>query len=499
MYPRTAALPGKWSCALGIFLGLAFSASAHERQCRDIDRVLLLSVDGLHAVDLERYIALHPHSNLARLAGSGVTYTAASAAKPSDSFPGLLAIVTGGTPVSTGVYYDNAYDRGYCPPGSGCSTHGTEVVFDESIDINQDLLDAGGGIDVAKLPLDPKRGNAPVYPHDYLRVNTLFEVVKATGRRTAWSDKHPAYDIVNGPSGHGVDDLYTPEINNAANPTGNVMLTEAYDDLKVAAILNEIGGWDHAGKKRVGVPAVFGMNFQAVSVGEKLVGYVDGSGEPSPALENALDHTDNSLGLMIKELEKRRLSESTVIILSAKHGQSPIDPAKRHIVSDKIIPGIVEGVMPGLLAKATEDDVALLWLTDASKAPQVAKALRDNAATADIQEVLEGQSLQLMFPNPKKDSRAPDLIVLPNQGVIYAKPTATKTAEHGGFSLDDVNVPILISNPRWDSEKIKTPVQTTQIAPTLLKLLRINPRRLQAVVAEHVSVLPGIQYAEERD
>lgn len=459
-----------------------------------IDRILLLSIDGMHAVDLERYVNLHPQSSLGRMASSGITYTGASASKPSDSFPGLLAIVTGGTPASTGVYYDNSYDRDLCPAGSGCSTHGTEVVYDESLDINQDSLDAGGGIDVAKLPLDPKRGNAPVYPHDFLRVNTLFEVIKQSGRRTAWADKHPAYDIVNGPSGKGVDDLYTPEINNASNPTGDVGLTEAYDDLKVTAVLNEIDGWDHAGKKHVGVPAVFGMNFQAVSVGEKLVGYADGSGDPSAALANALDHTDHSLGLMLEELKKRRLLESTIIILTAKHGQSPIDPAKRHIVNQNIIPGIVNGVQAGLLAKATQDDVALLWLTDATKSPAVAKALRDNAGTAEIQEVLEGASLQLMFPNPKKDSRVPDLVVLPNKGVIYAKPTASKVAEHGGFSSDDVNVPILIFHPDWNGMTIKTPVRTAQIAPTLLKLLGLNPLKLRAVVEEHVAVLPGIEF-----
>ena len=200
---------------------------------------------------------------MAKLVGMGTAYTSASAAKPSDSFPGLLAMVTGGTPISTGVYYDVSYDRNLSAAGSACATHGTEVAFDESIDINQDSLDGGGGIDVNKLPLDPKHGNTPVYHHDFLRVNTIFEVAKSAGLRTAWSDKHPAYDIVNGPSGHGVDDLYSPEIDNAASPKDHVNKVEGYDDLKVTAILNEIDGMDHTGKKHVGVPAIFGMNFQA--------------------------------------------------------------------------------------------------------------------------------------------------------------------------------------------------------------------------------------------
>src|SRR5260370_4113821 len=99
-------------------------------------QVLLISIDGLHAVDLERFIAGHPASTLARLAHMGTRYTEASASKPSDSYPGLLAIVTGGSPRSTGVYYDDSYDRRLSPPGSNCSTRGTEVVYDESIDLN---------------------------------------------------------------------------------------------------------------------------------------------------------------------------------------------------------------------------------------------------------------------------------------------------------------------------------------------------------------------------
>ena len=45
-----------------------------------------------------------------------------------------------------------------------------------------------------------------------IRVNTVFEVVKAAHLPTAYSEKRPAYDFLNGPSGKGVDDLYTPEI-----------------------------------------------------------------------------------------------------------------------------------------------------------------------------------------------------------------------------------------------------------------------------------------------
>ena len=94
-------------------------------------------------------------------------------------------------------------------------------------------------------------------------------MVKQFGGRTAWADKHPAYDLVNGPSGRGVDDLFTPEITNVNgfDATVSVVCTAENDQLKVNGILNEIRGRRHDGTPGRGVPTVFGMNFQAGSVG----------------------------------------------------------------------------------------------------------------------------------------------------------------------------------------------------------------------------------------
>jgi Type I phosphodiesterase / nucleotide pyrophosphatase len=106
----------------------------------------LLSIDGFHENDLAGYVAQHPQSALAALVAHGAHYTNTASAMPSDSFPGLLAMLTGGTPKSTGVYYDDSYDRSLSPPGSNCATKGAEIVYDESIDKNPDAVDAGGGI-----------------------------------------------------------------------------------------------------------------------------------------------------------------------------------------------------------------------------------------------------------------------------------------------------------------------------------------------------------------
>ena len=461
-----------------------------------VSRVLLISVDGLHSVDLSNYVRTHPNSTLASLSQNGTTYTNATSSKPSDSFPGILALTTGGSPNSTGVWYDDSYDRSLSAPGSKCATKGAEIVYDQSLDKDPMALDGGGGIDPANLPLDPANGCTPVYPHQFLRVNTIFEVIHQAGKLTAWSDKHPAYELLNGPSGKGIDDLYTPEINsNNSAATASIQGVIAYDSIKVAAILNEIDGKDHTGKTNVGVPAILGMNFQAVSVGEKLTvgGYKDAQGTPTDNLATSLDFVDQSLGQMVNELKKQGLYNSTAIVISAKHGQSPINPKLYVKGGSKTIPNLVESVQTGIIAQNTQDDVALLWLADQTKTDQVVSKLQANQQQAFIQTILSGNSLKKIFNDPKKDPRVPDVIVLPNPGVIYTNSTS-KIAEHGGFSADDTNVALLISNPSLKPQTLQDAVTTTQVAPTILSLLGLDPTALQAVQMEKTTVLPGLAF-----
>jgi len=231
----------------------------------NVDRVLLISIDGMHAIDLTNCVQAATCPTLAALSGTGVTYTNALTTNPSDSFPGMVAQVTGGLPQTTGIWYDDHWRRDLSPAGSNCSTVGTEYNCAEPIDFDPNALDGGAsknngqGIGVNNLPLDPNNGCTPVYPHMVMRVNTIFEVIRAAGMRTAWSDKHPAYDILNGPSGTGVEDAYNPEINslvpmgtcngNGSNDwTKSICGVTTYDGYKVQAIINEIDGFDHTGK-----------------------------------------------------------------------------------------------------------------------------------------------------------------------------------------------------------------------------------------------------------
>ena len=461
------------------------------------EHVLLISVDGLHATDLSRYVAKHPQSTLAAWSAQGLTYTKAMTTMPSDSFPGLLSMITGGSPRSTGVWYDDAFGHDLANAKdcvAGRAAKGAEYDYSEAIDVeNKSMFTT---IDVSKLVVDPMKGCQPVYPHSLVRTNNIFEIVVAAGRTTAWADKHPAYDLVQGPSGSGVGDLFVPEITvpHGDDAAASVEATIAYDAIKVKAVVNELRGLDHTGEKKTAVPAVLGMNFQAVSVGQKLkgVGYLNAEGEPSPGLATELDAVDASLGSIKAALESEKLGDRTLVIVTAKHGQSPIDPAKRRIVDSKALKEAINSVGKEAIAGVTTDDVALIWLADKSKTNDVVGALEARRADLAIDKIVSGAELVANFGDPAKDPRVPDIIVQPVAGVIYTKPTATKIAEHGGGTQEDRNVALLISNPSFSPARVDQDVATTQIAPTILQVLGLDPEKLDAVKLEKTAILPAL-------
>ena len=492
-------LSGAASAALLSML-LSVGAGASQDAPVPIRHVLLVSVDGLHALDLRTFTQSHPASTLAALARRGIEYTEAHTVSPADSFPGLLALVTGGTPAATGVYYDVTYDRRLSPPGSDCRRFGTAVVYDESVDrpgtaAGEPVLDA------ARLPLDPQ-GCKPVYPHSYLRVNTVFEAIRQAGGYTAWIDKHPVYEIVNGPSGRGVADLYTPEIGadfnahadrNTDKITASITRTERYDASKVRALISEIMGFRHDGATPAPVPTIFGLNLQTINVAEKLAGYEDAQGHPSPRLTAALSYTDDMLGNIVDALRQHNLLDSTLVIVTAKHGNGPIDPRAIRRVDKGSLTRVVNEAAPGALAQMTTDQGALIWLRDQARTATVARALERERARLGIDHVLYGTPLTLYFPSPRTDPRTPDLVVIPKLGVIYTKAGDRKKAEHGGFLADDTNVALVVSNPHLSHAgvTINAPVFTTQVAPTILETLGISPLELQAVATQGTPLLPG--------
>jgi len=551
-------------------------------QSHKVKRVLLISIDGMHAVDYENCVASKTCPHLAALGATGVHYTRTTTSRPSDSFPGLMAIVTGGSPRTVGAFYDVAYDRVLAPPntmtgnglpGGTCNVNqinGTQTEYEEGNEIDQSKLNGGfpgystidGGvksIDPNKLIRDPFNNCKPVYSWNFVRTNTVFGVIHASGGYTAWSDKHAAYASVSGPTGtdqpSNLDDYYSPEVNSlqivlpglktaalnpqssfdcgALVPNGDDWTTDfdaikCYDQLKVNAIVNEIKGKTHLGSSNAPVPVIFGMNFQAVSVGQKLIepksatrtdantgGYEDAQGTPRPKMLAEIQFVDAAIGQMVDVLKHEGLFDSTTIIVTAKHGQSPIDPNRFFPIpgnsgNNGTPPsGIIGNLLPAVYSDPNnglglaEDDISQIWLADSSRTEDAVTALENASTAIGLGQIYFGASLNTIFNPPGVpenpgpccklreggDPRTPDVVVIPNVGVVYTG-NLKKQSEHGGFAWDDTNVMLLVSNPHIEAHAVDSFVETAQVAPTILKILGLSPSSLDAVRQEGTPVLP---------
>jgi hypothetical protein len=567
------------------------SVSAASPKKSGIKHVLLISVDGLHQSDLQWYVANHPSSVLAKLDRGGAEFSNAHTSVPSDSDPGGTALMTGGDPRATGAYYDVAYSHDVFPPGTTtCSgpAPGGNAIYDSPDDILNavpDLLNNGsgntfpsfdeggsiypGGIDTnpglimnltphpqsglnpATYPVDPTSCQ-PIMPWDWLQVNTIFQVIQNAGMRTAWSDKHAIYSSFNGPGSGGlsIDDFFAPEIDSQAVEPNGVpypqdddwahidAATKQYDGYKVQAVINELNGYDHSGQTKVGVPAILGMNFQAVSVAEKvdspgtitknpdgtytvgpkeLAGYLPGTTTPGPLLSGALDYVNAQLQRMVDTIKQDGLASSTAIIITAKHGQSPQNPLQLKRIPDGPIIDAINAAWTAqtndpnpLIVAGTDDDLWQSYLSVKTQdaADFVADYLWSHPATAHLYnndgvnrgtkqvshsglaQIYAGHGAADFFGVPYLDPRYPDVFGRVQVGVVYTG--GSKIAEHGGDNPADRGVPILVNAPTVKAGSNAQWVETTQVAPTILQLLGLDPNSLQAVQQEGTQVLPGI-------
>ena len=366
----------------------------------------------------------------------------------------------------------------------------------------------------------------------------MFEVAKAHGLHTAWSDKHAAYDLVNGPSGAGVDDLFAPEINSLVPGGGgddwtkDNLNTQFYDQLKVQAVINWAHGHDHDGTGSPGIPAIFGMNFQTVSTAQKLNfshysgdggtkglgGY--GNGAAGPVVAGALDFIDQQLGRIVAAVDP----EDTVVIVSAKHGQSPVDRTLLRLIDDSEVTGALNDALAkahpsttsALVAFSISDDGMLIWLSDRSaSATEFARHFLWNytphkAGGSDVngsfvnysgtvqhsglRRILAGEEAAEFIGVAQSDDRVPDVIGIAAVGTVYSSPIKIKKiSEHGGDARQDRHVPIVVWGAGVQHVRIHDRVETTQIAPTVLEALGLPPRELKAVELEHTEALPGIR------
>jgi hypothetical protein len=216
---------------------------------------------------------------------------------------------------------------------------------------------------------------------------------------------------------------------------------------------------------------------------------------------------------MLDHISADGLASTTTIIFTAKHGQSPTDPRQLTRIPDSTIFSGLNAAWtaahtgaPALVAFSTDDDVMQLWLSDRS-APAEAFArnyLLTHSATGNtvtgaartlpasgLAAAYVGAQAAAFYGVSLNDPRHPDLLGIVQHGVVYTGGQG-KIAEHGGNDPQDRGVALVVYGAGAAAGVVNnTRVETTQIAPTILRLLDLNPRLLEAVQREHTQVLPG--------
>jgi predicted AlkP superfamily pyrophosphatase or phosphodiesterase len=265
------------------------------------------------------------------------------------------------------------------------------------------------------------------------------------------------------------DANYNPDHLALADATTSDTLTLAYDDIKVRALLNEIDGKNSLGTQTVSTfagntaPALMYMNFQGVSVAQKdfTLGGINvdpfGTETASQELLLALSHTDASIGKLVAELRTTGQLDSTLIIVTAKHGQNARLGTDINVHDSSITDALTNASMP-INNFAVQDDVALIWLTDQTQTPAAVNILRNLQASGthpEIDRILSGHSVIQVngFGDPTKasDTRTPDIVIQVKPGYVYDgfsgfNVNKLKRAEHGGFVEDDTHVPLIVAS-----------------------------------------------------
>ena len=240
---------------------------------------------------------------------------------------------------------------------------------------------------------------------------------------------------------------------------------------------------------------------------------------------------------MVDTIRRNGLHSSTAIIVTAKHGQSPQDPLLLKRIKDgPIISAINEawceqqnptatpdpttyctnglsgGTITPLIVAGTDDDLWQSYLSVKTQgaADFVKNYLWSHPATASLYnndgvnrgteqvahsglaQIYAGQEAADFFGVPYSDPRYPDVFGRVQVGVVYTG--GSKIAEHGGDNPGDRDVPILVYAPGTVHHGTSSQwVETTQVAPTILRLLGLDPDSLQAVQQEGTQILPGLR------
>jgi predicted AlkP superfamily pyrophosphatase or phosphodiesterase len=387
---------------------------------------VLIFIDGFRADLLDPELAPH----IAALGRAGARFANAEVGFPSDSMPGILGPLTGASPRDTGVPYDEYYDRHYK----------LAIELTETVTVPAGLK-----------------------PHDLLRVPTLFEAAKAKGLRTAFISKHLGYEILQGPSGQGIDRLELPEMATWKGPLKD------YDARSFETLTGFVvkDGADIAGL--YAIAANYAMKDHGVAAAETRA---------------AVAEIDAQVARLVDAVAAAGRYDDTVFVLMGDHGDTDTPEAIASKGEGSVVGFLAEQGIKA--AKITADDVMLAWLADPSQAEKAVSVLDTPEARArfGIDRVLGPDALKSM--RDFADDQMPDFVLLVKPGVVYTKLPSTKKAEHGGDFDSDRRVAFVMAGPGVKSGAVvESKVNIFSTAPTLAKLLGLSlPSATSPVLTE---------------
>lgn len=441
---------------------LIHTSSDHPAQ-----RALIISIDGLRAVNLANFVSSHPQSALAELTRRGVTYTNAHIAWP-DTAAAMIAIASGGSPISTGIFSSQGFDRAMQRDGDGCRPVASDLDLTAGHSI---LFEAESGCDALQA-------------HRLVRVNTIFDVVHAAVGRTAWADASAGYaDLLRGFSGNALDDVFIASA--APHDIDRISAAEEQDRECVDAVLR----WMAKGPD---APRLAGLSLIGLDAAQRSIPLLQTAspGTAGSVKRSPLEHADAQVRRIVSALDKAGLFESTWIIVTARHG-SIGDTANLRVVDSALVEQVAKMAAGGELDRVVAGTAAMIWLKHPEKTETIVNAYRTKMLDLGIGAIYFGEKLKLIMNTAKEDSRMPDVILEPQAGVVWA--IEGQWPKHlGGFSDDENHVAMLISGRQLTGRVDKTPVQSGQVAPLILQMLGMDKLELQALRQEHVPPLPGI-------
>lgn len=480
--------------------------------------------------------------NIVVFVKSGVMYVNVYMLGLLDLFLGFVVLVMGGLLKMVGLFYDVLYDCNlYVLSDIMClGKQGWNVVFDEMIGIDVQnggvfvYFDGGGVFNLQVILYVKVNGQCVlVYLYNYVKINMVFEVVKVGVLNVCivWVDKYVwGYDWLNGWLGIGVDDLMCIEIN-LIDLVINIVYIDVYlyivcfDNLYVQVLINQIGGCDLIGMKIVLVLMLFGMNFQMLSVVQKVLvvkggGYFDVDFMLNGQVVNVIMYVDDVIGYVVVVLKQVNLYLLMVVIVMLKYGQLLSDYMK-FVKNGDMLMKLFEvnnffdlngnfgqnNMMMGNLNDGLGlvgmgfvqiDDVGLIWFCDCSQCMVVVQMLKVNFGCNVLGICVDGLQVYVLYGvvfvecfGDLVNGCMLDIVVQLNLGVIYML-SMKKDEEYGGNVLDDSYFGLFVLYLGiYCVCMVNDFVGMKQVVLMIFVLFGVDLCLLQVVVVENMCVLLG--------